>query len=197
MQKQKKTPKFIALFVGLVCLLTSVVAMATPPPIEIALAAVGEQASERRGASWQLTRVDDGIRELCALPISSPDDEVIFRGTSQTGDSLELAACPEAEAPWGLLWTLIWSTEPAKSLGAFKNDWGDETARFELVDGEPAQCYGKQTRLCLDLKAKRIVTLEVEIQQKKWRLRSARQGDSVQISSDGTQIARLQRGECF
>lgn len=165
-------------------------AMAIAPPVEVALQAVGEQADERRGGSWSMTRVDDGVATLCA------DDLSKEQGMSFSGDERQISVDGDAETPWNLVWALLWSSSPDERLGTYIGDWGDSTSRVEVFDGAPAYCYGEASKLCVDYELGYAVLLELEIDDVTWRLRTRRESSRLQISADGSQVARISANDC-
>lgn len=163
-------------------------AMAKPPPADFALQAVGGEADDRRDGRWQLVLVDEGVKNLCG---SVDQGSAAFRG-----DDSNLRVGPEAEEPWRLLWAVMWSDQPHRELANFRRDWADETARFIVVDDEPVQCWGDDSKLCVDRHSRRVVVLEVDVDDVRWAFRMTRNGERGQITRDGSQFGRLVKGGC-
>jgi hypothetical protein len=163
-------------------------ALATPPPADFALQAVGEEAEDRREGRWQLAIVDDGVKNLCG---AVDDERARFSDEEST---LEVGT--EADEPWNLLWAVMWSDEPHRALAGVHGDWADQTARFIVVDDEPVQCWGRESKLCVDRLARRVAVLEVDVDGVRWAFRMSRGGERVQITRNGSQFGRLALGGC-
>lgn len=165
------------------------VAMAAPPPVDFALAAIGEVAEDRRDKAWSMTHVDEKVMTLCAKDIDS--DGAVFSDGEQS-----LTMSSEAELPWGLIWAVLWSGSPGDELSAHVQRWDEATARVEAIDGTPVFCYGDDKKLCVDDEVRRIEVLEIEIDETTWRLRASREGTRLQVTEDGSLVARLAAEEC-
>ena len=169
-------------------------ALALPPPASFALQAVGGEADERRASSWSMTRVDDGVVTSCGRFEQGDDSPgALFRTADQTTRVAE-----DGEIPWMLVWSVLWSDEPQRHLRPYLSDWGDETGRVEVYDGEAVHCWGEESKLCVDYELRRVVVVEVKADEVAWRLRSSREGTRLQVTADGRQIARLavDEGRC-
>lgn len=167
---------------------------ARPPPVEFALQAVGELANER-GGEWSMTRVDDGIVALCAGEPGKKDNGD-REGRVFSGDQHSVQVGPGSDMPWRLVWAVLWSSSPGNTLADHFEDWGEDTARIEVFDGAPVYCYGRTGRLCVDEKLRRIAVVEVPIDGVRWQLRSLREGDRLQVSADGSSVARFSADGC-
>lgn len=181
------------LSVALVALGVAATAQAKPPPVEFALQAVGEGADYRADSSWRMSYAgDDGIASLCVRSVKTGDD-----GRARfSGDGKAIEAKEGAKVPWNLLWAVLWSEEPENALSEYRGDWTDENARVEVADGEPVNCWGDDSKMCVDEQNRRIEVLELDVDGVAWGIYLQRDGTRVQISRDGAQFARLVQGGC-
>lgn len=163
-------------------------ASAMAPPADFALQAVGQAADERNEAVWSMTKVGDGIVELCA-------DEQGGDSRRFSGPESQLEARADADEPWQLLWGLLWSEQPAQIFDDFTDDWNERTARVEVVNEAPVYCYGDTSWLCVDESLRRIVVLEVEKDATRWAFRVTGDAEVVHVSRDGALLARVERSD--
>ncbi len=164
-------------------------AEAMAPPVAFSLEALGESAHERRGKSWSVTRVDDGIATYCASKIEGA-------AATFVNEDHSLSVGPDSEDLWKLVWAVLWSPTPKELMSAHIGEWGPDTARVEVVDGAPVYCYGSDSRLCVDEEIRRIEWLEIAVDDVRWRLRASRDGTRLQVSADGSLVARVAAEEC-
>ncbi len=166
----------------------SPVVEAMPPPVEVALKVVGQGGEDRREMSWTLTLVADGINRLESTAVGDQENTIEFRG-----DDHEVTISNESEAPWNLMWSVLWSENPYQDLANLRRQWTDESGRVEVVGGELAYCYGPgdRSRLCIDTEARRILALTVTVDGVLWELRSSQSGERLQVTADGSLVARL------
>ena len=163
---------------------------AQAPPLELVFQAVGEGAEERRDGDWTLTVTDGGVQTLC--DVERDGEKAAFRGDDQT---IELSG--QAPWPWRLVWAVVWAPDPGEVLGQFDEDWGAETARVEVIDGEIAYCYGRESRLCVDEQLRAISAVDVEVDGTRLKLESSADGTRLQVIEDGSPVARLSAdGRC-
>ncbi len=176
-----------------VCALSASIGVAVQaqgPPLELAFEAVGEGAEERRDGDWTLTVTDGGVQTLC--DVQREGETAVFRGDEQT---IELSG--QAPWPWRLVWAIVWASEPGEVLGQFDDDWGAETARVEVNDGEIAYCYGDESRICVDEQLRAISAVDVEVDGTRLKLEATADGTRLQIVEDGSPVARLSAdGRC-
>lgn len=153
------------------------------PPVEVALGATADQVEERRGLAWSLTLTERSLRTL----------EGKWEGESlRFGDGEGAIEVSEgADGVWGLLWTSFWSEKPEQILEGRRAEFGAETGRVEIIQGEPAYCYGRKERLCVDGEVRAVLLVQVELAGERWELRRVGGGEAVQISRDGALFARV------
>ena len=166
----------------------SPVVEAMPPPVEVALEVIGQGGEERREMSWTLTLVDDGVNRLESTTVDDNKKSIEFRG-----DDHQVTVSTESEAPWNVTWSVLWSENPYQDLGNHRRQWTDESGRVEVVGGELAYCYGpgERSRLCIDAEARRILFLAVTVDGVLWELRSSQRGERLQVTADGSLVARI------
>ena len=180
----------LAVSVCALSLSSGVPTQAQAPPLELVFQAVGEGAEERRDGDWTLTVTDGGVQTLC--DVERDGEKAAFRGDDQT---IELSG--QAPWPWRLVWAVVWAPDPGEVLGQFDEDWGAETARVEVIDGEIAYCYGRESRLCVDEQLRAISAVDVEVDGTRLKLESSADGTRLQVIEDGSPVARLSAdGRC-
>ncbi len=188
---RRQQARATAWVVALIVMGFPAVGWAMAPPVEFALEAVGHEAGDRSGEEWTMTKVGEGIVELCGEHVEGEDgNEWRF-----SGDGAEVRVKEDSEAPWGLLWGVLWSSEPADLFSDRLGDWGEETARIEVVDGAASYCYGEETRICMDEELRRVVALDLEIEGIRWGVRVGAEGERVMLSGQGSLVARLRAGQ--
>lgn len=159
--------------------------MASPPPVEFSLQLIGEKAEERRQGRWALTAVDDGVVTYCG----DFDGEVDKFRFQREGEKFFID--PDADSPWQLVWAVHWSAEPHRELSRYLKDWDEDSARYEVFDGQIVQCWGEDSKLCVDRFSRGIVRLEVDQDGQRWTISVTREGERIQVTRQGSPIARF------
>lgn len=177
--------RLMAVVAGLVVVATSVPAVGSVPPVDLALEAVGQEADERLEGPWTMTLVvDERPVRLCGEPVG--DDGWRFSGA----ETVEVVA--DADPPWNLVAAALWSESPSEVVRA--TDMTDESGRVETHGGAPVFCWGSESTLCLQQQLYRVEYLDLRVGDTAWRIWTTGEGEHLHVSADGAHLARLSRG---
>lgn len=157
-------------------------ASAALPPLEVAVAAVGESAQERRAEDWEVQLVHEGTRQ--SLRFEHRDVESVVFGN----EAMRLEVSAEGEEPWAYVGMMLFANELG-GLATVNVDRFEGPRRVKSVGGRIVFCYGEEEQICFDRELRSIVSLDVRIEDSRWEFRST--GRSLQVSENGALRARF------